>query len=55
MASNTGDGYRNGAIREKTQFQMPSGNWAKRDTETGRINDVKTSDKSPFKGVRKEK
>lgn len=55
MASNTGEGYRNGAIKGKTQFQTPSGHWAKRDSETGRISDIKTTDKSPFKGVRKEK
>jgi hypothetical protein len=27
----------------------------KRDTGTGRFMDVKTSDKTPFKGVRREK
>lgn len=32
-----------------------SGHWVKRDTDTGRFMDVKTSDKTPFKGVRKEK
>jgi hypothetical protein len=36
-------------------LQTPSGNWAKRDKDTGRIMDVKTSEKTPFKGVRKEK
>lgn len=54
MSSNTGDGYRIGAIKGKSQFQMSNGYWAKRDAETGRISNVKTSDKSPFKGVRKE-
>lgn len=55
MARNTGDGYRNGAVKGKSQFQTPSGNWAKRDDDTGKIVDVKTVDKTPFKGVRKEK
>ncbi len=56
MAKNppTGDGHRKGAVRGRSQFQTPSGDWAKRDTKTGRILDVKTSDKKPFKGVRKE-
>jgi hypothetical protein len=57
MATNkpTGDGHRNGAVRQRSQTQTPSGNWVKRDTETGRFMDVKTTDKTPFKGVTKEK
>jgi len=57
MAKNppTGDNRRLGAVRDRSQFKTPSGNWAKRDPKTGRIIDVKTSDKRPFKGVRKEK
>lgn len=57
MAKNppTGDGRRIGAVRERSQTQTPSGNWVKRDANTGRFMDVKTSDKTPFKGVRKEK
>jgi hypothetical protein len=57
MAKNgqTGDGHRNGAVRERSQTQTPSGHYVKRDTSTGRFMDVKTSDKTPFKGVRKEK
>lgn len=51
----TGDGHRNGAVRQRSQTQTPSGNWVKRDTDTGRFMDVKTSDKTPFKGVTKEK
>jgi len=56
MAKNspTGDGHRNGAVRRRSQTQTPSGHWVKRDAETGRFMDVKTSDKTPFKGVRKE-
>jgi hypothetical protein len=56
MATNPpkGDGHRNGAVRDRTQFQTPSGNWAKR-APNGQIMDVKTSTKAPFKGVTKEK
>lgn len=56
MATNppAGDGHRNGAVRERSQTQMPSGHWVKRDTNTGRFMDVK-SDGKPFKGVTKEK
>lgn len=57
MAKNApiGDGQRIGAVRERSQTQTPSGHYVKRDTNTGRFMDVKTSDKTPFKGVRKEK
>ena len=56
MATNPpkGDGHRIGAVKDRSQTQTPSGNWVKRDTDTGRFMDVKTSDKSPFKGVTKE-
>ncbi len=56
MATNTpyGDGSRKGAVRNRSQFQTLSGHWVKRDSDTGRIMDVK-KDKAPFKGVRKEK
>ena len=56
MATNppSGDGHRNGMVRDRSQTQTPSGYWVKRDTDTGRFMDVKTSDKTPFKGVRKE-
>jgi hypothetical protein len=47
-------GGRKGAVRGRTQFPVPGGNWAKRDTGTGRIIDQKTSGGS-FKGIRKEK
>ncbi len=54
MAKNTGKGYRAGSVDNRTQFKNPvTGNWTKRDTETGRIMDVKSDDK-PFKGVAKE-
>jgi len=57
MAKNkpTGDGQRIGAVRDRSQVQTPSGHYVKRDTESGRFMDVKTSDKTPFKGVRREK
>lgn len=57
MATNppSGDGHRNGAVRERSQTQTPSGHWVKRNTNNGQFMDVKTSDKNPFKGVRKEK
>jgi hypothetical protein len=57
MATNppTGDGHRKGAVRGRSQTQTPSGHFVKRDASTGRFMDVKTSDKSPFKGVRREK
>ena len=57
MATNppSGDGHRKGAVRKRSQTQTPSGHWVKRDVETGKFLDVKTSSKSHFKGVRKEK
>lgn len=56
MATNppVGDGHRKGAVRSRSQTKTPSGNYVKRDSDTGRFMDVK-SDKKPFKGVRKEK
>ncbi|MGG3157154.1 hypothetical protein ABEP50_15960 [Priestia megaterium] len=53
MAGNSG-GHRDGYVKGRTQFKTSSGNYAKRDTSTGRIMDVKSDDK-PFKGVKKEK
>jgi hypothetical protein len=57
MATNgkSGDDRRHGAVRDRSQTQTPSGHWVKRDADSGRFMDVKTSDKNPFKGVRKEK
>ena len=57
MATNgkPGDGHRNGAVRDRSQtFNPQTDQWVKRDTETGRVMDVK-KDGDPFKGVRKEK
>ncbi|MCF6251084.1 MAG: hypothetical protein L3J75_07420 [Methylococcaceae bacterium] len=57
MATNppSGDGHRNGAVRNRSQTKTQSGYYVKRDANTGRFMDVKTSSKTPFKGVRKEK
>lgn len=56
MATNKNrhDGRLIGPIKGRSQFPTASGNWAKRDTATGRIINVK-ADPKPFKGVRKEK
>jgi hypothetical protein len=53
MAKNTGRGYRQGAVKGRSQFKTPSGHPAKRDTRSGRIVNVK-SDTKLFKGVRSE-
>ncbi|ERJ57351.1 hypothetical protein [Sphingobacterium paucimobilis] len=57
MAGNgkSGDNRRHGYVGGRTQFQNPTtGLWAKRDTQTGQIMDVKTSG-GKFKGIREEK
>lgn len=57
MATNkpTGDNARKGAVKKRTQVLNPKTNlFVKRDTETGRFMDVKTTS-GKFKGVRKEK
>ena len=56
MATNppSGDGHRNGAVRNRSQVYNPkTEQWVKRDKDTGRFMDVK-QDGTPFKGVRKE-
>ena len=51
----TGDNARKGAVKKRSQVQNPKTElWTKRNTETGRFMDVKTSG-GKFKGVRKEK
>jgi len=58
MAKNapTGDNSRKGAVKDRTQVQNPkTGLWTKRDSDTGKFMDVKTSRDKPFKGVTKEK
>lgn len=47
-------GGRVGAIRGRSQFLLPNGHWAKRDTKTGEILSVK-ADYHPYKGVVIEK
>ncbi|MBQ9205156.1 MAG: hypothetical protein IJP61_01165 [Treponema sp.] len=57
MATNPpiGDNRRIGAVRKRSQVLNPrTGQYVKRDAETGRFMDVK-QDGTPFKGVRKEK
>jgi len=50
------DNSRKGAVRKRIQVLNPKTNkWVKRDSETGRFMDIKTSDDKPFKGVSKEK
>lgn len=47
---------RKGAVKERSQTYNPkTDSWVKRDTNTGRFMDMKTTDSKPFKGVRKEK
>ena len=53
MAKNTGDGFRRGAVSERTQFQMPDGHWVKRNELTGEIMEHKSTP-GPFKGIAKE-
>lgn len=57
MAKNgkSGDGHRNGAVKNRTQVYNPTtGNFVKRDASTGKFIDIK-SDGKAFKGVTKEK
>ena len=50
-----GDNARIRAVRGRSQVHNPKTDlWTKRDAETGRFMDVKTSSKKPYKGVRKE-
>jgi len=53
MAKNTGNGFRNGSVNDRTQTQTPSGNWVKRDTNNGQFIEQKQGG-DPFKGVAKE-
>lgn len=55
MAKNSGHGHRIGAVDKRSQtFNPKTGDWVKRNTDTGRFMDRKTSGNDPFKGVRKE-
>ena len=53
MAKNTGNGFRQGAVTARTQFQRPDGLYQKRDERTGQLMAVKQSE-GPYKGVAKE-
>ncbi len=54
MAKNTGNGYRKGAVKDRSQTYNPkTETYVKRDAKTGQFIDVK-SDGTPFKGVTKE-
>lgn len=55
MGTNTGRGFRRGAVRDRSQVQNPRTQvWTKRDGSTGRFTDGKASG-GRFKGVRREK
>ena len=51
-ATNTGQGHRIGAFRNRSEFQHPNGTYVKRDTTTGLFMD---GSDHPHKGVRDEK
>lgn len=54
MATNSGKGSRTGSVKGRTQTKTSNGHWVKRDANTGKFLDIKTSDKTPHKGVAKE-
>jgi hypothetical protein len=55
MAKNTGQGHREGGVRDRSQVYNPvTKTWTKRDSGTGEFMDGK-EDGKPFKGVRKER
>jgi len=45
--------FRRGAVKTRTQFQRPDGQWRKRDERTGQLMQVK-NDGQPFWGGAKE-
>jgi hypothetical protein len=54
MAKNTGKGYRQGSVDDRSQtFNPKTQQHVKRDTKTGQFMDVK-QDGKPFKGVAQE-
>ena len=54
MAKNTGDNYRQGAVKDKSQTYNPkTETWMKRDSN-GKFESGK-KDGTPYKGVRKER
>ncbi|MDB9519379.1 hypothetical protein PN466_20765 [Roseofilum reptotaenium CS-1145] len=55
MAKNTGENYRKGSVKNRSQTFNPQNNrWVKRNTENEQFLDQKANDK-PFKGVAQEK
>lgn len=50
MAKNTGNGYRIGAVKGRTQFQRDDGLYQKRDEGTGHFMAVK-NDGTRWKGI----
>lgn len=55
MAKNTGDEYRRGAVKDRSQvFNPKTETWVKRNDENGRFMQQK-DDGKPFKGVRRER
>jgi len=53
MAQNTGKGYRQGAVKHRSQLKnTKTGHWTKRGSD-GRFMDQK-ADSNPFKGITKE-
>ncbi|PVM93328.1 hypothetical protein [Caulobacter endophyticus] len=53
MATNSGNGFRRGAVTARTQFQHSNGDWQKRDERSGRFMERKSSE-GAFKGVARE-
>lgn len=55
MAKNTGESYRQGHVKNRSQVYNPkTDSWVKKDTETGKFIEQKTSDNKSFMGARKE-
>ncbi|EKE31224.1 hypothetical protein MJ3_09648 [Salimicrobium jeotgali] len=44
-----------GAVKSRSQFKAPNGNWTKRNSKTGRFMNQKASGSGSFKGVTKRK
>lgn len=52
MGKNTGNGHRNGAVKNRTQVYNPSNNlFIKRNTTTGQFISAKST---PYKGIKQE-
>ena len=50
MGGNTGEGYRKGAVKDRTQSYNPkTDSYVKRDSVTGKI--ISCKSKEPYKGV----